>query len=120
MDKKIVITGLGVIAPNGIGKAEFWRALKDGRSGVKSITRFDTNEFKTKLAGEVSDFKPEDFLGAKVTKDLNRTTRFLCSVAKFALEDAHLTINDDNTDQFGVCTGTTLSSLWNIAEFDGW
>ena len=118
MDKKIVITGLGVIAPNGIGKPEFWRAFKEGRSGVKSITRFDTNEFKTKLGGEVSDFKPEDFLGAKVTKDLNRTTRFLCSAAKLALEDAHLTINDDNTDHFGVCTGTTLSSLWNIAEFD--
>jgi len=118
MDKKIVITGLSVIAPNGIGKLEFFKALKEGRSGVKSITRFDTNEFKAKLAGEVSDFKPEDFLGAKVTRDLNRTTRFLCSAAKLALEDAHLTINDENTDQIGVCTGTTLSSLWNIAEFD--
>jgi len=118
MDKRIVITGLGVIAPNGIGKDEFWNALKEGRTGVKSITRFDTNEFKAKLAGEVSDFKAVDFLGEKVAKDLNRTTRFLCSAAKLALEDARLTINDENTDDFGVCTGTTLSSLWNIAEFD--
>ncbi|MFA5276640.1 MAG: beta-ketoacyl-[acyl-carrier-protein] synthase family protein [Candidatus Omnitrophota bacterium] len=118
MHKRIVITGLGIISPIGIGREEFWKALEEGRSGIKSITRFDTNEFKAKLAGEVSDFKPADFLGEKVTKDFNRTTRFLCSAAKLALEESGLTINEENTDDFGVCTGTTLSSLWNIAEFD--
>ena len=49
-NKKIVITGLGVIAPNGIGKEQFWQALKEGKSGIKRIRRFDTSEFKCKLA----------------------------------------------------------------------
>ena len=116
--KRIVITGLGVIAPNGIGKEQFWTALKEGRSGIKPIKRFDTSGFKCKLAGEINNFRPTDFLGFKGLKNLDRTTRLLCSAAKLAIEDAKLNINYKNTDDFGVCTGTTLSSLWSIAEFD--
>jgi 3-oxoacyl-[acyl-carrier-protein] synthase II len=117
-ERRIVITGLGVIAPNGIGKEEFWQALKEGRSGIKPVTRFDTGEFKCKLAGEINNFKPAYFLGSKGLRSLDRTTRLLCSAAKLAIEDAGLIINYKNTDDFGVCTGTTLSSLWNFAEFD--
>jgi 3-oxoacyl-[acyl-carrier-protein] synthase II len=113
----IVITGLGVIAPNGIGKEKFWDALKEGRSGIKPIKRFDTKALKCSQSGEIQDFKPEDFLGNKGLRDLNRTSRLLCSAAGMALEDAGLDIDDNNTDDYGVCTGTTLSALWNIAEF---
>ena len=116
--KRIVITGIGVIAPNGIGKEQFWAALKEGRSGIKPISRFDTNGFKCKLAGEINNFNPSVFLGSKGLKNLDRTTRLLCSTAKLAIDDAKLIINYKNTDDIGVCTGTTLSSLWNIAEFD--
>src|SRR4030067_2621259 len=116
--KRIVITGLGVIAPNGIGKEQFWTALKEGRSGIKPIKRFDTSGFKCKLAGEINNFRPTDFLGFKGLKNLDRTTRLLCSAAKLAIEDAKLSINYKNTDDFGVCTGTTLGYLWSIAEFD--
>jgi len=115
--KRIVITGIGVIAPNGIGKEQFWAALKEGRSGIKPISRFDTNGFKCKLAGEINNFNPSVFLGSKGLKNLDRTTRLLCSAAKLAIENANLIINYKNTDDIGVCTGTTLSSLWNIAEF---
>jgi 3-oxoacyl-[acyl-carrier-protein] synthase II len=116
--KRIVITGIGVIAPNGIGKDQFWTALKEGRSGIKPISRFDTSSFKCKLGGEVPNFNPTVFLGTKGLKNLDRTARLLCSAAKLALEDAKLTINYKNTDDIGVCTGTTLSSLWNFAEFE--
>ncbi len=116
--KRIVTTGIGVIAPNGIGKEQFWTALKEGRSGIKPINRFDTSEFKCKLGGEINNFKPTDFLGLKGLKSLDRTARLLCSAAKLAIEDAKLTINYKNTDDIGVCTGTTLSSLWNFAEFE--
>ena len=115
--KRIVITGIGVIAPNGIGKEQFWTALKEGHSGIKPISRFDTNGFKCKLAGEINNFNPSVFLGSKGLKNLDRTTRLLCSAAKLAIENANLIINYKNTDDIGVCTGTTLSSLWNIAEF---
>jgi len=117
-DRQIVITGLGVIAPNGLGKDEFWQALKEGRTGIKSIKRFDTSEFKCKLAGEIQNFKPDAFLGTKGLRDLERTSRLLCSAAKLAIEDSGLNIDNDNTDDIGVCTGTTLSSIWNVAEFN--
>ncbi len=116
--KRIVITGLGVIAPNGIGKEQFWQALKEGQSGIKPISRFDTSGFKSKLAGEIYGFKPTYFLGSKGLRNLDRTTRLLCSAAKLAIDDAGFNINNKNTDDIGVCTGTTLSSLWNFSEFD--
>jgi len=116
--RRIVITGVGVIAPNGTGKDDFWSALKEGRSGIKPVTRFNTEEFKCKKAGEIDDFKPTRYLGYKGLKNLDRTTRLLCSAAKLAIDDAGLKITYQNTDDIGVCTGTTLSSLWNIAEFD--
>src|SRR4030042_2170868 len=116
--KRIVITGTGVIAPNGIGKEQFWTALKEGQSGIKPISRFDTSSFKCKLGGEVPNFNPTVFLGTKGLKNLDRTARLLCSAAKLAIEDAKITINYKNTDDIGVCTGTTLSSLWNFAEFE--
>lgn len=118
MDNGIVITGLGVIAPNGIGKEKFWEALKEGRSGIKSIKRFDTKALKCSQAGEIQDFKPEDILGRKGLRDLDRSSRLLCSAAGMAIEDAGLDIDHTNTNDIGVCTGTTLSSLWNYAEFD--
>jgi 3-oxoacyl-[acyl-carrier-protein] synthase II len=117
-NKKIVITGLGVVAPNGIGKNEFWLALKEGRSGIKPISRFDTGDYKCKLAGEIYGFKPTYFLGSKGLRSLDRTTRLLCSAAKLAVDDAALNIDSNNTDDIGVCTGTTLSSLWNFSEFE--
>jgi 3-oxoacyl-[acyl-carrier-protein] synthase II len=116
--KRIVITGIGVVAPNGIGKDAYWDALKQGRSGIKAITRFDTNQFNAKLAGEITDFKAEEHLGPKGLKTLDRTTRFLSAASKMALEDSKFEINDTSCDEIGVCTGTTLSSLWAIAEFE--
>lgn len=92
--------------------------MKEGRSGIKPISRFDTNGFKCKLGGEVNNFNPTLFLGSKGLKNLDRTARLLCSATKLAIEDAKLTINYKNTDDIGVCTGTTLSSLWNFAEFE--
>ena len=116
--KKIVITGLGVIAPNGIGKEQFWQALKEGQSGIKPISRFDTSAFKCKLAGLLFGFKPAYVLGSKGLRSLDRTTRLLCSAAKLAFDDAGLNINYRNTVDIGVCTGTTLSALCNFSEFE--
>jgi 3-oxoacyl-[acyl-carrier-protein] synthase II len=117
--RRIVISGLGVIAPNGIGKEQFWDALREGRSGIKPVRRFGTNGFKCQMAGEIeSEFNPADFLGTKGLRNLERTSRLLCSAAKLAINDAGLTIDDGNTDDIGVCTATTLSNLWNFAEFD--
>jgi 3-oxoacyl-[acyl-carrier-protein] synthase II len=117
--RRIVISGLGVIAPNGIGKEQFWDALKEGRSGIKPVRRFGTAALKCHMAGEIdSGFNPAEFLGSRGLRNLERTSRLLCSAAKMAIDDAGLTVTEDNTDDIGVCTATTLSNLWNFAEFD--
>lgn len=118
MDKKrIVITGIGVVSPIGIGKDEFWQGLKDSHSGIRPISLFDTSDFRSKLAGEVTDFKPEEILGSKGLRNLDRNTLLLSSAAKLAIDDAKLIIDGQNTDDIGVVTGTTLSAVGSIAEF---
>lgn len=115
--KRAVITGIGVIAPNGIGKEAFWQSLAEGRSGIKPITLFDTVLFKTKTAGECSDFNAQEFLGTKGLRNLDRSTKLVLSAAKLAIEDAKLTITAENTDDIGVVTATTLSVILNISVF---
>ena len=63
--KRIVVTGVGILASNGIGKENFWHALKEGKSGFKSVSLFDTSDLKVKIAGEIADFNAEEFLGKK-------------------------------------------------------
>ena len=117
-DKRIVITGVGVLASNGIGKDEFWKNLENGVSGIKPVTLFDTSNIRCKLAGEISDFKPETFLGQKGLRNLDRSTKLALVTAKLAINDSGLQITEENTDDIGVSLGTTLGSVWSISEFD--
>jgi 3-oxoacyl-[acyl-carrier-protein] synthase II len=118
MDKRIVITGVGVLASNGIGKEAFWQALEKGQSGIKEVSLFDTSSMKTKLAGEIKDFNPKAYLGEKGLRLLDRSTTLVNVAAKLALEDANFKVTEENTDQVGVVLGTTLGSVWSISEFD--
>jgi len=115
--ERVVITGIGVIAPNGIGKDAFWEALREGKSGIKPATLIDTTSFKTKLGGECTDFNAADFLGQKGLRNLDRTTRLVCSASKLALEDADLEVSEKNTDDLGVVTATTISFSGDFAAF---
>lgn len=114
---KAVITGVGVISPNGIGKDEFWLSLEEGKSGIKPISIFDTTFFNVKTAGECSNFEAEKFLGPKGLRNLARSTKLVCSAAKLALEDASFVVTEENTDDIGVVTANTLSTVWDLAEF---
>ena len=116
--EKIVITGVGVVSSIGIGKEAFWQGLKEGRSGIKPVTLFDTSTTRSKLAGEISDFKPEEILGPKGLRNLDRTTLLALCAAKLALEDARFEITDENADDVGVVLGSTMGSVWSISEFD--
>jgi 3-oxoacyl-[acyl-carrier-protein] synthase II len=120
MNKKIVITGIGVIAPNGIGRPAFWKALKEGKSGIKPITLFNISKLRTTTGGEVSDFRPEDILGAKGLRNLDRTTKLALCASKLALDDAGIAcpIPEEETDLFGVALGSAMGSIWSISEFD--
>jgi len=116
--KRIVITGLGVVAPNGIGKQEFWDNCAAGISGIKPITLFDTSKYRCHWAGEISNFQPERYLGSKGLRNLDRTTLLALVAAKLAIEDARLEITDENRNDIGVVLGSTMGSVHSISEFD--
>lgn len=120
MDRRIVITGLGVLASTGIGKRVFWDGLKEGRSGMKPITLFDMSTCRTKLGGEISDFKADTILAAKGLRNLDRTTLLTLCAAQLALDDAGIKypLTEAETDEFGVSLGSTMGSVWSISEFD--
>ncbi len=116
--KRIVITGVGVLASNGIGKDAFWDALDAGVSGIKEVSLFDTSSMKSKLAGEIKGFAPKAYLGEKGLRLLDRSTTLVNVASKLALEDSGLPITADNMEAMGVVVGTTLGSVWSISEFD--
>jgi len=115
MNRRVVITGLGVIAPNGVGKRAFWDALKQGRSGIRRITRFDPSPFPTQFAGEV-DFDPAKSISHKQMKRMDRTSHLAVSAAKMAVEDANLKIQDTNPERIGVMMGTAMAGHGMILE----
>ncbi len=114
--QRVVITGLGLITPLGIGVNETWNALCEGKSGIGEITRFDTSKYQTKIAGEVKNFNATDFMPKK---DANRSTAFITyaiAAARMAVEDAGIVINDANSHRVGVFTGCGLGGLAFLEE----
>jgi 3-oxoacyl-[acyl-carrier-protein] synthase II len=93
--KRVVVTGIGVVSPVGIGKGPFLEALLAGRSGVKRIARFDTTEFAVKIAGEVTDFEPVDFIEKKMSRRLDRYAQYGVAAATIALEDSGYPVAED-------------------------
>lgn len=114
--QRVVITGIGLITPLGIGVNETWEALCEGKSGIGEITRFDTSQYQTKIAGEVKNFNATDFMPKK---DANRSTPFIkyaIAAARMAVEDAGIVINDANSHRVGVFTGCGLGGLAFLEE----
>jgi 3-oxoacyl-[acyl-carrier-protein] synthase II len=111
LNRRVVITGVGLVTPLGIGVEETWQSLCAGKSGVGKITRFDTSDFQTKIAAEVKDFHAEDFLPLKEAKRTERFIAYAIAAARMALEDSGLVIDDRNSDRVGVITGCGLGGL---------
>ena len=118
MNTRIVITGIGVLSPIAIGRDAYWERLSQGKTGFRPVTLFDTTPFHVNVAGEIDDFDPLSFLGKKGLRDLDRSTRLICSAAKLAINDSRLDITEDNTHSMGVSIGTTFGSLHSISQFD--
>ncbi len=112
--RRVVITGLGVIAPNGSGKDAFWQACVAGRSGIGPITSFDASFLPTRIAGEVSAFDPLEFgMSSEEAARLDRGTSFALAAAHLAMIDGGLlaTLSDVERDNMGVYIGTAMSSV---------
>jgi 3-oxoacyl-[acyl-carrier-protein] synthase II len=117
-EKRVVITGLGLLSCIGKTKDEFWQSLQEGRCGFGPVSLFDPSQFRINMAGEVRDFEAKDYLGPKGLRTLDRATKLLVCASRMALADCGFKITDENTDDVGVSVGTTFGSLKSIAEFD--
>jgi len=114
MNKRVVITGLGVISSIGIGWQEFWNNLLEGKLGISPVTSFDTTNHFTHNGGEVKNFKPEEFIPEEKIKLLNRSSQLALSAAKFAIKDSKLSKDILSTSKIGICIGTTTGSIQAI------
>src|SRR5688572_11331469 len=114
--RRVVITGLGVVAPNGLGKENFWNSLLAGKSAVDFIQAFDTSPFPCKIAAEVKSFNPRDFLSARAAKTAARFSQFAIAATRFALDDSKLSINGTLGPKMAICYGTSVSGAGDIAD----
>ena len=117
MKRRVVVTGLGLVLPNGIGVEEAWRNTCEGLSGIGRITRFDTDQFETKIAGEVKGFNPEDYVERKEVRRMDLFIQYAVAASEMAVEDSGLEIDGDISDRVGVIIGTGLGGLPTIEEY---
>jgi 3-oxoacyl-[acyl-carrier-protein] synthase II len=110
MNRRVVITGLGVVSSIGIGWQEFWDSLLKGKSGISPVTSFDTANHFTQNGGEVKNFNPADFIPEEQLPLLSRSSQFALAAARLALNDSGLILNNLSNGKIGVCIGTTMGS----------
>ncbi|MGE5679061.1 MAG: beta-ketoacyl-ACP synthase II [Pseudomonadota bacterium] len=109
--RRVVITGIGVISPIGTGKDKFFQSLKDGVCGVGLITRFDTEAYDAKIAAEVKDFDPTEYIDKKECRRMDRFTQYAVAASKMAVADAALDLDTVDSDMFGVCIGSGIGGM---------
>jgi len=112
----VVITGLGVVAPNGIGKETFWQNLIAGKSAVDYIHAFDASDYPSKVAAEVRDFDPADFMLARRTRHRGRFAQFAVAATKLALKDSGIDGSAPRSDRLKLCIGTAANGVGDVYE----
>lgn len=117
MRRRVVVTGVGLVIPNGIGVNIAWKNICEGKSGIGFITRFDTNGFETKIAGEVKDFNPELYIEKREIKKMDLFIQYAIAATQEAIGDAGLKIDSENADRIGVIVGTGLGGLPSIEKY---
>ena len=115
-NRRVVITGCGVVTPIGIGKEAFWNALERGENGADFITLFDTAQHTTKIAAEVKDFNPENWLDKKEVRRTDRVIHFAAAAADLAVEDSGLDIEKLDKNLFGVYVGSGEGGIHTLEE----
>ena len=114
--RRVVVTGIGMISPLGVGNEPTWQGLLAGRSGIDRITKFDTTNYACKIAGEVRGFAPEDWMEKKEVKKSDTFIHFAVAAARIAVDDAKLDTAAEDGDRFGVIIGSGIGGLPLIEE----
>ena len=117
MRRRVVVTGMGIISPLGIGVEENWSAIINGKSGIGPITRFDTGSFPVRFAGEVAGFDAERYMGHKEVKKMDRFIHFAVAASDYALKDSGYEITEKNAERIGVQVGVGLGGLPAIEKY---
>jgi 3-oxoacyl-[acyl-carrier-protein] synthase II len=118
MDKRrVVITGMGMITPLGIGVERSWGGLLAGKSGIRKITQFDASGFATRIAGEVDGFEPEEYIEAKEIKKMDRFIHLALAASQMAMDSSGLKITEENAERSGVIVGSGIGGLHAIEHY---
>ncbi|MCP5005943.1 MAG: beta-ketoacyl-[acyl-carrier-protein] synthase family protein [Planctomycetes bacterium] len=118
MSTRLVITGISILSPLGLNKDDFWNNLINGVSGIKDISLFDVSSYKSKKAGEISDFDAKEYLGKKGIRHIDRTSLLASSAAKLVMNDAGITHETYKEEDLGIVIGSTYGSIDSISSFD--
>jgi len=117
VERRVVVTGTGLVTPLGTGVEKTWDSLCAGKSGVDLITRFDTTDFAVKIAAEVKDFQAEEFIDKKLAKHLDLFVQYAVAAAGMAVADSGYTITPDTATRVGVITGNGIGGLSTIEKY---
>ena len=113
--RRVVVTGLGLITPVGIGVKESWKNILNGVSGITNITKFDTSDFKSKVAGEVKNFNPDLYLNPKDSRRMDTFIQFGLVAGIEAIKDSGLEVTEENAERIGVSIGSGIGGI-NLIE----
>jgi len=117
MTRRVVVTGLGMVTPLGTGVEKNWEAACSGISGIGPITKFDATGFTSRIAGEVKDFRSQDFMDKQQIRRFDIFIHYAVASARMAMEDSGLKINDRNSHRVGCITGSGLGGLGMLEHF---
>ncbi len=115
-ERRVVITGMGVLTPLGSELEVFWQNLLAGKSGIGPVTRFDTTAYDCKIGGEVRGFKPEEFMPIKETRRTDRFTQYAIAAAKKAIADAGIEVAKSDPNRIGVLIGSGIGGMETIED----
>ena len=116
MKKRVVVTGMGVITSLGMNVQDFWVAIKQGKSGINTIKKFDTENFSTKVAAEINNFEPNNFMDRKESKRMDRYTQFAMAAAKMGMEEARIDSEKTDNNRMGVIIGSGIGGIETLED----
>ena len=117
MKRRVVITGVGLVTPVGVGIDNVWKRLLNGESGIAPLTRFDSTQHDTKIAGEVRDFKADEYIPAKELRRMDLFIQYALAATKIAVNDSALDMAKENAERAGVVVGTGLGGLPTLEKY---
>ncbi len=111
MNRRVVVTGIGLVTPLGVGNDNTWEGICNGRSGVTRIAKFDPSILRTQIAGQVPEFDPTDYMDPKEARRSDHFIQFACAASKIALDDSGLVIDDELSPRIGTIIGSGIGGM---------